>query len=279
MLSLRYTASLRLPRSGFLHRFSPDIVRTPRSIILCNNATNELEAYCWRTGQQQGCVSTGMRARDLIHEPRMAGNASVICLAEKQVPYIVLKYASGCNAAVPLPPSAGPPSALAVSGTHVAVACEGRGEAAALVLVRICLHSLAVSTVRMRVLVPAPVDSMAFDLSGAHLLLAQGQTIQKVKMDVANAQTLARFGGGVFLRRGHIGLGLDACENVYATDMKAAALHVFTRDGELLATPAVPLIHPTAVACGGGYVHVMDYGDIKSFAVERSQTPSREQTR
>ena len=273
MQHLRFLSALKLPRTGFLHRFSPDIVRTPHSLILCNNATNELEAYCWRTGQQQGSVSTGMRALDLLHEPRIAGNGAVVCIVEKQVPYIVLRYVSGCNAAVPLPAWAGEPAALAVNSQQVAVVCQAAGSGSGsgsgsdghrrLVIVLISLHTLEVTCVPIATTCMQPPHSVHFDTSGLHLLLASSQAI--VKLALATGEQVLRFGANALCARtGHV--GLDYCaQHAYVTDMKGQALHVFTAAGELLTSPPIMLNAPTAVACYEDMIHILDYGKVRTY--------------
>lgn len=256
---LRLVASVKLPRCGFVPRYSPDLIRTPTSIIVCNNSTNALEAYNWQTGALLGSEHTGLWPVDLVHEPRMAGNARVICLAEKHVPYVVLKYVVGVKTvAVPLPPSAGEPVAVAVGPTHAAITCSKHGRH---VCVMVHLFSLEVTHYALPLL-KAPPDSMLFCGQGTRLLFAAGKQVVHVH---AERGKVARFSGG--FQAGHLGISMNAVKDVYVTDMRAKTLCVLRHGGQARSTVVTAkLHHPTAVTCHQDTVHVLDYGRIHTYA-------------
>ena len=254
---LRLVSSVKLPRCGFVPRYSPDLIRTPTSIIVCNNSANALEAYNWQTGALLGSEHTGLWPVDLVHEPRMAGNARVVCLAEKHVPYVVLKYVVGVKTvAVPLPPSAGEPVAVAVGPTHAAVMCSKHGR-------HVCVMVHLVTLDVTHYFVPSlksPPDSMLFSGEGTRLLLAARKQIMIVQ---AERGKVVQFSGG--FQAGHLGISMNATKDVYVTDMRAQTLCVVKHGGAERSTALKNLLHPTAVMCHEDLVHVLDYGRLNTY--------------
>ena len=255
---LRFLASAKLPRCGFVPRYSPDLIRTPTSIIVCNNSANALEAYNWQTGTLLGSEHTGLWPVDLLHEPRMAGNAHVICLAEKRVPYLIFKYVVGVKtAAVALPPTVGEPVAVAVGSSHAAIMCVKYGRH---VCMTVHLVSLDIMLFPLPVLKTSP-DSMLFCGKGTRLLVACGKEVLHVNAEQGRVDL---FCAG--FEAGHAGISMNAAKEVYVTDMCGKTLTIFSSNGQLRSTPLKDLRNPTAVMCYEDLVHVLDYGRVMTYA-------------
>lgn len=231
-------------------------------LLVCNNSTNEVEAYAPADGRMLYRKPTGVPVLDLLHEPRMAGSDSFLCFIEKAWQAVLVWPTSHDLFNIEI---TGEPVVLAMHGQQVL----GVGVLDPMGHVRIiifCLHTkkpFATFTIK-EAGVP---DDMSFHPNGSMIILSVHNTVAVYNF---MGQRLSLFGTNILLS-GHVSLGFDKDANLLAVDMTAKRLYIMNcTTGNVINSVQQGLVHPTAVAAFQDKIYVLDtgIGKLQTFSKE-----------
>jgi hypothetical protein len=220
-------------------------------LLVCNNNTNEIEAYCPVGGSLLYRKPTGVPVLDLLHEPRMAGSEAYLCFIEKAWQGVVVWLPSYANFTLGV---AGEPVVLALHNKMLGVgAVDFKGRTTITIF---CLRARKPSVVFKMDEAGVP-DDMSFHPDGSMIVVSVRNVVAMYNL---SGQRVSSFGKNI-LMPGHVSIGFDRDANVLAMDMTAKRLHVINcTSGSVISSFEQGFVHPTAVAAFKDTIYVLDTG-------------------
>jgi hypothetical protein len=239
-------------------RYSPDIIRTQGSVLLCNNNANEMETYCFESGRLLDVQPTHLKVKDLLHEPRMAGTLQYTCFIEKSIAAVTVKPANKNAFTLQLQEQSEP----VVVAMHSFMLAVGTMHANTCFNVQIfCLHSRLVLKTFPVLEADGVPDDMAFHPTGGLLFVSQGGRMYVYSLD---GQLLHDF--EVAKQRTHLALSVAQTQQVSVLDMADKHFRTYNPvNGELIHSAHTHARHPIAVSTFEDVVHVLDAGRARLF--------------
>jgi hypothetical protein len=239
-------------------RYSPDIVRTAGSVLLCNNNANEVEKYCVESGRLLAVKPTHLTVKDLLHEPRMAGTPQHTCFIEKTCPAVIIKPANENAFSLHIKEQA-EPVVLAVHGFLLAVGTMTSNTTCTVNL--FCLHSRLVLKTFAVLEAGGTPDDMVFHPAGELLFVSLDETMYVYSLD---GQLLHEF--AIAKQRTHLALSVARNQQVLVLDMTDKHLRTYNPvNGALMQTAHTHARHPIAVSAFEDVVHILDAGRARLF--------------
>jgi DNA-binding beta-propeller fold protein YncE len=222
-------------------------------LLVCNNSTNEVEAYA-PDGRMLYRKPTGVPVLDLLHEPRMAGSEAFLCFIEKAWQGVLVWPTSHDFFKIKI---IGEPVVLAMHGQVLGV---GVVDAMGQVRITIFLLPTKVQFATFAIKEAGIPDDMSFHPDGTMIIFSVHNTVAVYNF---MGQRLSSFGKNILLS-GHVSLGFDKDANLLAVDMTAKRLYIMNcSTGSVISSIHQGLVHPTAVAAFQDMIYVLDTGSGK----------------